>query len=118
MKAYLVMVTENCTSFRGEGITRVYRAFSDRQRANDCVKNITLKDIWGDPNLPWPEDRIEITYDHVVEYCKNDFSATIALWKHLQDDFRYVLSRGIYFKVANFDKEYWCHCEIEDVEIE
>ena len=94
MKAYLVMVTENCTSFKGEEITRVYCAFTDKKKAHDCIKNITLKDICGDPDLPWPEDQIEITFDH------------------------YLVDRDIYFKVANFDKEYWCHCEIEDVEIE
>ena len=100
MKAYLVMVTENCTSYwrsciRGEEITktRIYRAFTDKQKANDCIKNITLKDIFGDPDLPWPEDQIEITYDN------------------------YLLDRDIDFKVANYDKKFWCHCEIDELEI-
>ena len=96
MKAYLVMVTENHTTFRGEEITKtkVYRIFTDKQSAHDCVKNITLKDICRDLDLPWPEDQIEITFDH------------------------YLVDRDIYFKAANFDKEYWCHCEIEEAEIE
>ena len=94
MKAYQVVVTENYTpSFRGEK-TKVYRTFTDKQRAYDCIKNITLKDIFENPELPWPEDQIKITYDF------------------------YLFGRDIYFKVANYNIIFRCHCEIEEIEIE
>ena len=143
MKAYLVMVTENCTTFRGKEVTRVYRAFADKQKANDCVKNITIKDICVDPDLrmPWPDDYITITYD----YCSNledleealdeinddmrngtfgnysnddDFYEVLHEYEHCLDDNHGLSEHDIHFEVTDFDQEFWCHCEIEEVEIQ
>ena len=106
MKAYVVVITENY-NFGKDAFAKLHRGFMDKEKANEYVDRLNFLKVMYEEHPYLRTQKINIIGEYRGHWSGGDLAYHHAYFNAWDDD-----------EERNYDKEFWCHCEVREIEIE